>query len=84
MVAYGVGGLAAVATKRLLEAVWEGSHDHLPPPSPADRRAPWADALIWAVGTGVGMGVTRLLAVRSAAVVWEVATHEVPPDSANS
>jgi hypothetical protein len=28
------------------------------------------------------MGVSRLLAIRTAAVVWEAATHERPPEAA--
>jgi hypothetical protein len=38
------------------------------------------DALSWAVATGVGVGVARLLAIRSAAALWEVAVHEPPPE----
>ena len=40
------------------------------------------EALSWAIATGVGVGVTRLLAIRTAAVVWEAATDEPPPEAA--
>ena len=81
-VSYGAGAFAGLVTQRLLEAAWKGLHDASSPPSPADRRASWTEALSWAVATGVGMGVTRLLAIRTAAVVWETATHELPPEPA--
>ena len=76
---YGAGALAALLTRRLLAAAWSGARDSAPPEQPADRRIPWTQAMTWAIATGVGVGVTRLLAVRTAAVVWEAATHEPPP-----
>ena len=47
---------------------------------PPDRRSAWVDALSWAVATGFGVGVARLLAVRTAAAVWEAAVHEQLPE----
>jgi Protein of unknown function (DUF4235) len=81
-ISYGAGALAGLLTQRVLEAGWKGLHHASPPPVPADRRSSWTEALSWAVATGVGMGVTRLLAIRTAAVVWEAATHELPPEAA--
>jgi hypothetical protein len=81
-VSYGAGALAGFATQRVLEGVWRGSR-HASPPVPADRDSSWIEALSWAVATGVGIGVTRLLAIRTAAVVWEAATHEPPPEVAH-
>ena len=81
-ISYGAGALAGLVTQRVLEAAWKGSHHASPPPLAADRRSSWTEALSWAVATGVGMGVTRLLAIRTAAVVWETATHELPPEAA--
>jgi hypothetical protein len=63
----------------MLVIVWNRFRDVPPPENPADRRASWTEAVSWAVATGVGIGVTRLLALRSAATVWEAATHETPP-----
>jgi hypothetical protein len=80
-VSYGAGALAGFAAQRVLERVWRGSR-HASPPVPADRGSSWIEALSWAVATGVGIGVSRLLAIRTAAVVWEAATHEPPPDVA--
>ena len=80
-ISYGAGALAGLVTQRVLEAAWKGSR-HASPPVAADRGSSWTDALSWAVATGVGIGVSRLLAIRTAAVVWEAATHEPPPDGA--
>jgi Protein of unknown function (DUF4235) len=63
----GLGALAGLITQRLLELVWRHLRD-ASPPVPANRRSPWPDALGWAVATGVGMAVSRLLAIRTAAV----------------
>ena len=78
---YALGALAGLITHRLLESAWKGLRDASPPVA-ADRRSPWPEALGWAVATGVGMGVSRLLAIRTAAVVWEAAVHEAPPEPA--
>ena len=44
-VSYGAGAFAGLVTQRLLEAAWKGLHHASSPPSPADRRASWTDAL---------------------------------------
>ena len=76
----GVGVLTGLATQRVLEVPWKAIRGSGPPKVAADRRASWADALSWAVATGVGVGVARLLALRSAAALWEAAVHEPPPE----
>jgi Protein of unknown function (DUF4235) len=81
-ISYGAGALAGLVTHRLTEKAWKELGHASHPPVPADRRSSWAEALSWAVATGVGMGVSRLLAIRTAAVVWEAATHERPPEAA--
>jgi hypothetical protein len=81
-VTLGLGSLAALVTQRILEVIWTSLRGSTPPKVPADRRSPMIDALSWAVATGVGAGVARLLAVRTAAVVWEAAAHEPPPEPA--
>jgi hypothetical protein len=74
---YGAGALAGLASHRILEASWKACR-HTSTPVPADRRSSWTEALSWAVATGVGMGISRLLAIRTAAVIWEVATNQPP------
>jgi hypothetical protein len=79
-IAVGSGALAGLSTQRLLEVIWKRLRGSTPPKVPGDRSSSWVDALTWAVATGVGVGVARLLAVRTAAAVWEAAVHEPPPD----
>jgi Protein of unknown function (DUF4235) len=76
----GVGALTGLLTQRVLEVIWKALRGSTPPKVAADRRSSWADALSWAVATGVGVGVARLLAMRSAAALWEAAVHEPPPE----
>ena len=78
-VSFGAGAIAALVTRRALAVAW---NQFAPVPAPehvADRRTPWIPALSWAVATGVGVSVMNLVAQRSVATVWEVATHETPP-----
>jgi hypothetical protein len=79
VVSLGAGALAALVTRRALAMVWNQVAEVPPPEHLADRRVPWIPALSWAVATGVGIGVMNLVAQRSAATVWEAATHETPP-----
>ena len=79
-VTVGLGALAGFATQRVLGVIWKALRGSTPPKVSADRRSSWVDALSWAVATGVGVGVARLLAVRTAAAVWEAAVHEPPPE----
>lgn len=79
-ITHALGALTGFATQRFLEVLWTGIRGSTPPKVPADRRLPWPDAVSWAVATGVGVGVGRLLAVRTAAAVWEAAVHEPPPE----
>jgi hypothetical protein len=76
----GSGALAGLVTQRLLEVAWKAVRGATPPPMPADRRSSWADALSWAIATGVGAGVARLVAIRTAARMWEATIHETPPE----
>jgi len=79
-VTVGLGALSGLVTQRVLEVIWKALRGSTPPKVAADRRASWADALSWAVATGIGVGVARLLALRSASALWEAAVHEPPPE----
>jgi hypothetical protein len=69
--------LAAMLARKLVSSVWRG--DAEPPLNPADRRVSWREGLTWAVATGVGAAVARLVALRGAAAGWELTTGEAPP-----
>jgi hypothetical protein len=76
----GLGALVAFGTQRVLEVLWKALRGSSPPKVAADRRSSLPNALSWAVAAGVGVGVTRLLAIRTAASLWEAAVHEPPPE----
>jgi len=75
-----LGALVGLLTQRLIELPWTLVRGSTPPKVLADRRSPWLDAVSWAVASGVGVGVARLVAIRAAAGVWEAAVHEPPPE----
>jgi hypothetical protein len=78
-VSYGVGAVAMFATRRVLALVWRQAHDDDPPPDgPAAVDAPLRDALTWGISTGAGVAVSRIVAIRSAARVWEATGHDRP------
>jgi len=78
-VSYGSGALAMLAVRRGLSAAWSRRRSEPPPEGPRAAVAPLPAALTWAVAAGVGVAVARLVAIRSAARVWEAATDEPPP-----
>ena len=73
----GTGALAAIGTRKIVAAVWPGRHQ--PPLNPADRRIDWREAVMWAVASGIGAGLARVVAKRTAATGWERAFGETPP-----
>src|SRR3974390_1906659 len=73
-------GVAAVVTQRLLTLAWRLLRHQPPPSGPAARSVTWAAAVTWAASMGVGIAVSRLIAVRLAAKAWQASTHEAPPD----
>ncbi|HEX4175106.1 MAG TPA: DUF4235 domain-containing protein [Acidimicrobiales bacterium] len=79
-IAVGTGTLTGLATQRVIELIWTAVRGSRPPKLAADRSSPWPDAVSWAIATGIGVGVARLLAVRTAAVLWEAAVHAPPPE----
>ena len=73
------GATAGWATQRALTLVWQRTlHVDVPEPA-ADRNVSWPAAVSWAIATGAGVAVARLVAERSAALAWEVVADETPP-----
>jgi hypothetical protein len=73
------GIAAAAVTRHALTSAWRaGKHDD-PPANPASSSTSWPDAVLWAVATGVALGVARLVALRGAAAGWRKATGALPP-----
>jgi len=76
----GLGAAVGFGTQRLLEVFWKALRGSTPPKVAADRTSAYPDAIGWAVAAGIGVGVARLLAIRTAAGLWEAAVHEPPPE----
>ena len=73
--------ISVLVTRRILTAVWERFGGAAPPRSAEDRKVSWRAALTWAVATGVGIAVARVVAARVSARAWKVALHEAPPEA---
>ena len=71
--------IGGIATRKVLELVWGMFRSSDPPGNPADRQVSWSLAIQWAVATGVGVGIGRLVSERFAATGWELATGTHPP-----
>lgn len=59
----GVGAAATVGAQKLMALAWKfvtGSE----PPKPGDKDLPTKHAITWALASGVGMGVSQLVAKR--------------------
>jgi hypothetical protein len=78
-VSLAMGAAAGALVEQVLSRVWRQTASQEPPTNPADRRRSWNEALLWGAAIGLGAGVARVVANRSAAVVWEAATNETPP-----
>lgn len=79
LVSLGTGAAAGALVELVLSQVWRTTAHHDPPSNAADRRNPWGEALVWGGAIGLGAGLARVVASRSAAKVWEVATNDPPP-----
>lgn len=74
-----LGAVATIAAQKGLEAAWKGATGD-EPPSPTDPKTPLAQAVIWALASGVGVGVVQLLANRFAANRWQASMGVDAPD----
>ncbi|MGH3657163.1 MAG: DUF4235 domain-containing protein [Micromonosporaceae bacterium] len=76
----GVSTFAAVAvTKKAVDTGWRWVTGNEPPAEPDDPDLTWREAVTWAIASGVGVAVARLLAGRQAARMWRRWTGELPP-----
>ncbi len=66
------------ATNAALTSAWRRTRHTEPPASPAAPGTPWAEALSWAVASGVAMSVARLLATRGTATAKMKLTGTAP------
>lgn len=71
--------LASVLIKKVLMSTWQSVAKTQPPNNPAQPGTNWGDAIAWAAGTGVFVGVARMMAARGAAAGWQRAMGTLPP-----
>jgi hypothetical protein len=71
--------VAVALTKRVVDSGWRIVTGNEPPTEPEDPDLTWKEAISWALASGVGIAVARLLATRQAAQMWRRWTGELPP-----
>ena len=71
IVAVGSAALAGIAARNIMQTGWKLARHEDPPDNPAARSVSWTDAILWTVGTGMVVGLTRMLAERGAAAGWK-------------
>lgn len=66
-----IGAATTIVAQKLVTAAWEASTGDTPP-DPNDPDTPLTQALIWAIASGVGVGVAQLVANRYVHRRWIV------------
>ena len=70
---------AGIVMRKAIETAWEKSTGKPPPRNPESPETTWAEAIAWAMLSGVAVAVARLLATRKAADYWQRTTGNLPP-----
>ena len=73
------GAAAMVVTRQVLDRGWRLATGNAPPKNPEHPDVTMAEALAWAVASGIAVGVARMLAARQAAHYWRRSTGRLPP-----
>lgn len=64
-----LGTVVTIATQRALSAAWKlATGDE--PPEPGDPDVPATQAFVWALSSGIGIGVAQLATTRYASRHW--------------
>ncbi|MGA4668306.1 DUF4235 domain-containing protein [Propionibacteriaceae bacterium Y1923] len=65
---YGIalGAVVTIVTQKVLKTAWKLATGN-EPPQPGDPEVPTAEAFIWALSSGVGMGAAQLATTRHVA-----------------
>lgn len=79
VVGVGSGLVAARLSRKVMTTTWHKTKGGEPPRNPAAPGTTWPKALSWAVASGAGVAVARLLAMRGAAKAWQKTTGSLPP-----
>ncbi len=78
LVGIGTGLAVRKLSEKGLNKVWRKTRHTAPPADPASPGTPWAEALSYAVASGVAIGVARLVATRGAATAKMKLTGKAP------
>lgn len=73
-----VGAVAALATKKGVDAAWKFVTGE-EPPEPNDPATPTSHAAIWVLAMAMGVGLSQVLVNRFAARRWEAFTGSESP-----
>jgi hypothetical protein len=78
---YGMAAAAAamVVTRQVLDRGWRLATGKTPPTNPEHPDVTLAEAMAWAIASGMAVGVARMLAARQAAHYWRRSTGQLPP-----
>ena len=74
-----IGVVTTVVAQRVVSTSWKVVTGDKPP-SPTDPNVPTAQAVSWAVASGLGVGVTQLLVKRTAARRWAAKIGQHAPE----
>lgn len=78
LIGIGTGLAVRKLSEKGLNKVWRKTRHSEPPADPASPGTPWAEALSYAVASGVAIGVARLVATRGAATAKIKLTGKPP------
>lgn len=82
LVATVTGMLGAMLANKLIKAAYGALRKDTEPTTPFDPTKAgfsWSDAVLWAAAAGIGLGVTKVVSARVAAIGWKAATRTLPP-----
>ncbi len=65
-----IGAVTTIAAQKLVTRVWEASTGDTPPDA-NDPETPITQALIWAIASGLGVGISQLMVNRLLQNRWQ-------------
>lgn len=74
-------GAAAVATAiadKGIRSAWRATTGEEPPANPTNPDVDWREAIVWAVLSGMAIGIARLVAQRRAAAYYRRSSGSLP------
>ena len=78
LIGIGTGIAVRKVSEKVLNKIWLKTKHSAPPADPAAPGTPWAEALSYAVASGVAIGVARLVATKGAATAKLKMTGKPP------